>query len=102
MVNFKPRPLYHQGKDTCYPVTPWIGGSGRGSEEKNSRPLPGLKPAIFQPRSPALYRAIMALRVNGNSPRKSVPTLQVDVFRVKWIWRQHHPPKRRYPTTAGW
>jgi hypothetical protein len=28
--------------------------SGRGGEEKNSQPLPGLEPSIIQPLSPAL------------------------------------------------
>jgi hypothetical protein len=38
------------------PDTHWIGSwvgpqmrSGRGGEEKNSQPLPGLEPPIFQP-----------------------------------------------------
>jgi hypothetical protein len=36
-----------------YPLDRRLGGtqsrSGRGGEEKNSRPLPGLEPAIIQP-----------------------------------------------------
>jgi len=36
------------GKDTWYPLDRWLGGSqsrsGRGGEEKNSQPPPGLDP----------------------------------------------------------
>jgi hypothetical protein len=42
-----------QRKSPCYPLDSRLGGpqsrSGRGGEEKNSQPLPGLKPPIIQP-----------------------------------------------------
>jgi hypothetical protein len=47
------RPLYLQEKSPWYPLGRRLGGlqsrSGRGSEEKNSQPLPGLEPPIIQP-----------------------------------------------------
>jgi hypothetical protein len=48
-----PRPLYSQGKSLWYPSDRRLGGlqsrSGRGGEEKNSQPLPGLELSIIQP-----------------------------------------------------
>jgi hypothetical protein len=53
VVSFTPRPLYPQGKIPWYPLDKRLGGlqsrSGRGGEEKNSQPLPGLEPPIIQP-----------------------------------------------------
>jgi hypothetical protein len=53
VLSFMPRPLYPQGKSPWYPLDRRLGGtqrrSGRGGEEKNSHPLPGLKPPIIQP-----------------------------------------------------
>jgi hypothetical protein len=53
VVKFTPRPLYPQGKSPWYPFGRRLGGpqnrSGRGGEEKNSQPLPGLEPPIIQP-----------------------------------------------------
>jgi hypothetical protein len=41
------------GKSSWYPLDRRLGGpqsrSGRGGEEKNSQPLPGLEPPIIQP-----------------------------------------------------
>jgi hypothetical protein len=41
------------GKSHWYPLYRWLDGpqnnSGRGWEEKNSQPLPGLEPRIIQP-----------------------------------------------------
>jgi hypothetical protein len=62
VVSFTPRPLYPQGKSPWYPLDRRLGGpqsrSGRGGEEKNSQPPPGIEP--YNPdrpaRSPALYR----------------------------------------------
>jgi hypothetical protein len=46
--NFTPRPLYPQGKNPWYPLDKRLGGpqsrSGRGGEEKNSQPPPGIEP----------------------------------------------------------
>jgi hypothetical protein len=51
VVNFSPRPLYPQVKSPWYPLDRRLGEpqslSGRGGEEKNSQPLPGLP--IIQP-----------------------------------------------------
>jgi hypothetical protein len=47
------RPPYPQGKSPCYPLDRRLGWpqsrSGRGGEEKNFQPLPGLEPPITQP-----------------------------------------------------
>jgi hypothetical protein len=44
--SFTPRPLYPQGKSSWYPLDRRLGGpqnlSGRGDEEKNSQPPPGI------------------------------------------------------------
>jgi hypothetical protein len=49
----RPRPLYPEWKIPWYPFYRRLGGpqnrSGRGGEEKNSQPLPGLEPPIIQP-----------------------------------------------------
>jgi hypothetical protein len=48
VVSFTPRPLYPQGNSPWYPLDRSLGGpqsrSGRGGEEKNSQPLPGIEP----------------------------------------------------------
>jgi hypothetical protein len=53
VVSFTPRLLYPQGKSPWYPLNRRLDGlqrrSGRGGEEKNSQPLPGLEPPIIQP-----------------------------------------------------
>jgi hypothetical protein len=53
VVNITLHPLYPRGKSPWYPLDRRLGGpqsrSGRGGEEKNSQPLPGLEPAIIQP-----------------------------------------------------
>jgi hypothetical protein len=56
VVSFTPRPLYPYGKSPWYPLIRGLGGpqsrSGKGGEEKNSQPLPGLEPPIIQPVAP--------------------------------------------------
>jgi hypothetical protein len=53
VVIFTTRPLYPQGKSPWYPLDRRLGGpqslSGRGGENKNSKPLPGIETPIFQP-----------------------------------------------------
>jgi len=53
VVSFTPWPLYPHVKSPWYPLDRRLGGpqsrSGRGGEEKNSQPLPGLEPPIIQP-----------------------------------------------------
>jgi hypothetical protein len=48
------------GKEPWYPLVRRLAGphsrSGRGGEEKNSQPLPGLEPLYHPARTPALYR----------------------------------------------
>jgi hypothetical protein len=48
VVGFTPRPLYPHGKSPWYPLDRRLGGpqsrSGRGGEEKNSQPPPGIEP----------------------------------------------------------
>jgi hypothetical protein len=52
VVSFTPRPLYSHGKSPWYPLNRRLGGlqsrSGRGGEEKNSHPQPGLKSPVIQ------------------------------------------------------
>jgi hypothetical protein len=53
VVSFTSRPIYPQEKSACYPLDRRLGGpqsrSGRGAEEKNPQPLPGLEPPIIHP-----------------------------------------------------
>jgi hypothetical protein len=53
VVSFTPRPLYTQGMSPRYPLDSKLDGpqshSGRGGEEKNSQPPPGLEPPIIHP-----------------------------------------------------
>jgi hypothetical protein len=48
VVSFTPQPLYPQGKSPLYPLDRRLGGpqsrSGRGGEDKNSQPPPGIEP----------------------------------------------------------
>jgi hypothetical protein len=48
VVSFTPLPLYPQGKSPWYPLDRRLSGpesrSGRGGEEKNSQPPPGIEP----------------------------------------------------------
>jgi hypothetical protein len=59
VVSFTPRSLYPHGKSRWYPLDRRLGGpqsrSGRGGEEKNSQPAPGLEPPIHPARSPTVY-----------------------------------------------
>jgi len=53
VVSFTAQSLYPQGKNPWYPLDRRLGGLQswyeRGDEEKNSQPLPGLKPPVIQP-----------------------------------------------------
>jgi hypothetical protein len=55
VVSFTPQPLYSQRNSSWYPLDRGLGGSqsrsGRGGEERNFQPLPGLEPPIIQPES---------------------------------------------------
>jgi hypothetical protein len=60
--HLSPRPFHPQVKSPWYPLDRRLGGpqshSGRGGEEKNSQPRPGIEPwnTDHPSRSPALYR----------------------------------------------
>jgi hypothetical protein len=60
VVSFTPRPLYPQGKRSWYPLDRRPGGpqsrSGRGGEEKNSQPPPGIESQ--NPDRPAVLRTL--------------------------------------------
>jgi hypothetical protein len=53
VVSFMSQPLYPQGKSPWYSLDRRLGGSqtrsGRGGEEKNSQPPPGIESSIIQP-----------------------------------------------------
>jgi hypothetical protein len=62
VVSLTPRPLYPQGKSTCYPLNRRVSGgqsrSGRGGEEKNFQTMPGIEqppPPNHPACRPALY-----------------------------------------------
>jgi hypothetical protein len=61
VVRFTPRPLYPQGKSPWYPLDRRLSElesrSGRGGEEKNSQPPPGIEPQNpnHPVRSPTLF-----------------------------------------------
>jgi hypothetical protein len=67
VVNFTPRQLYPQGKSPWYPLDRRLCGpqsrSGRGGEEKNSQPLPGIEPPNIQPVAQR-YTAELSSEVN--------------------------------------
>jgi hypothetical protein len=77
--SFTPRPLYPQGKSPWYPLDKRLGGpqsrSGRGGEEKNSHPLPGLEPLIIQP---------VAQRYTPDLSRLLCTLIHVLCTRIKW------------------
>jgi hypothetical protein len=62
-----------QGKNPCYTLDRRLGGpqsrSGRGAEEKNSHPLPGLESPIIQPvaqrYSTELFRVLIIIIILG-------------------------------------
>jgi hypothetical protein len=60
VVSFTPQALYPQGRGPWYPLDRRLGGPpsryGRGSEERNSQPLPELEPQIIQPLARSPYR----------------------------------------------
>jgi len=53
VVSFTPRPLYLQRKRPWYPLESGLAGPqsrfGRGGDEKNSQPPPGIESRIIQP-----------------------------------------------------
>jgi hypothetical protein len=84
VVSFTPRPLYPQGKSPWHTLDRKLGGpqsrSGRGGEEKNSQPTPGIKPLNpdHPARSPVLYRyerGLLLRRENTDVYGKSWPEL---------------------------
>jgi hypothetical protein len=75
VINFTPRPLYHQGKSPRYPLDRGLGGpqspSGRGGEEKNSQPPPGHEHSL------ALYHWV-------------IPTPDSTVLYIWQIWTMRY------------
>jgi hypothetical protein len=69
VVSFTHRPLYLQGKIPWYPLDRRLGGpqsrSGRGGEEKNSQPPPGIEP--YNPDRPARSSALYRLSYHGSA-----------------------------------
>jgi hypothetical protein len=68
VVSFTLRPLYPQRKSPRYPLGRRLGGSqsrsGRGGEEKNSQPPPGIEPQ--DPGRPARSSALYRLSYHGS------------------------------------
>jgi hypothetical protein len=76
VISFTPRPLYPQGRSPWYPLDRMLGGpqsrSGRGGEEKNSQPLPGIEPPIIH----SVVSAIpLSYKVNS-----ALPPCQIYIF----------------------
>jgi hypothetical protein len=89
---FMHRPLYPQGKSSCYPLDRRLGGpqswSGRGGEERNSQPLPGLEPPIIQPVAQRYTNELSRLLfVVGNIP-KICCVLCTFIYSKVQIWRR--------------
>jgi hypothetical protein len=55
-----------------------------------------LRRSCRKPRTSTYHEHMGRLRVGGNVTSTSARTQ----FTTPWIWRQHGPPKRRYPTTS--
>jgi hypothetical protein len=76
VVSFTLRPLYPQGKSSCYSLDKRLGGpqsrSGRCGEEKNSQPLPGLEHRIIQPVAQC-YTTELSRLLKGNCRFKNQP-----------------------------
>jgi len=76
VVSFVPRPLYPQGKSLWYSLDRWLGRplsrSGRGGEEKNSQPPPGIE--TYNPDRPArgLVTKIMRLLTSFNGRNEAL------------------------------
>jgi hypothetical protein len=74
VVSFTPQPIYPQGKSFWNSLGRRLGGFqnwyGRGGEERNSDPLPGLQPPTIQPVSQRCTTEVSWLRnvllANGN------------------------------------
>jgi hypothetical protein len=80
---FTPRPLYSQGKSPWYPLDRRRGRpqsqSGRGGEENNSQPLPGLEPPIIQPVAQR-YTTELSRLLGGQTGRHNSNQFLVPLF----------------------
>jgi hypothetical protein len=69
VMRLTPWPLYPQGKSPLYPLDRRLRGpqsrSGRGGEEKNSQPRPGLESSIIQPVTQRYTTELSQLHKNG-------------------------------------
>jgi hypothetical protein len=94
VVSLTRRPLYRQGKSPWYPLDRRLGGpqshSGRGGEERNPQPPPGIEPYNpYRPaRSPALYR--LSYRAKYFILRRTFSLQNVLLFSRKWPSRSEY------------
>jgi hypothetical protein len=113
VVSFTFRPLYRQGKSPRYPLDRRLGGpqsrSGRGAEEKNSEPPPGME----HPTVASRYTdwAAAALPGRGRHFFLSRPALGPTQPPIQWVkvklslcfnWEPRHEGmlgKQRYSST---
>jgi hypothetical protein len=88
VVSFTPRPLYPQGNSPWYPLDRRLGGpqsrSGRGGEERNSQPPPGIEP--YNPDHPAHSPALYRLSYHGSVVTNNVS----DFLSINLYNRSHH------------
>jgi hypothetical protein len=81
VVGFMPWLLFPQGKSPWYPLDRWLGGpeshSGRGGEEKNSQPPPGIGPwhSDLAHRLVAIPTELSRLLIQGYKAKVNVKSL---------------------------
>jgi hypothetical protein len=93
VFSFTSRPLYPQGNSPCYPLDGRLGGpqsrSGRGGEEKNSQPPPGIE--SYNPKRPdrslvtipSELTRLSDVGIDENNIKKC--TLKIGCENVDWI-----------------
>jgi hypothetical protein len=89
VVSFTPRPLYLQGKRPWYPSDRRLGGpqsrSGRGDEEKNSQPLSGVEPPIFQSVAQRFITGLFRLLIFNYTEDISEKKFRESQLQVFWV-----------------
>jgi len=87
MVSFTPRPLYPQGKSPSYPLDKRLVGlqsrSGRGGEERNSQPPPGLEPPIITSPFSGIWTSEMLVSHPNNTLRRNPEELDLKYHRCE-------------------
>jgi hypothetical protein len=88
-----PWPLYPQGKNPWYPFDRRVGGSQSrsghcGGEEKDSHPLPGLEPPIFQPVAQRYTIELTQLLCNHKQTVTILASLQLQKDQVSFCRTQ--------------